>query len=283
MSNSNYLADLINKVDFIPPLTKANIELFNLVNGNLNLKRLASIINQDYSLAARIIALANSPIYGLSNKISTIEMAISVLGVETVKDLVMGFSLINSTSIEEDRYFLSDEFNNHSYICGYISQLLANDFDYPVKSEAFVAGLLHDIGIPIIHKFLIKEFRLVSELKFYRRISQTKAESLILGKTHCEIGAMVASKWYFPDTLVDAILNHHTPEKSELNQKLTAIVHLADFIATKEAPQFLLSSEDEQLDERIIMTLNIPDIAYLYDVVNNVSEIVRSINLFDKQ
>ncbi|MGB9664267.1 MAG: HDOD domain-containing protein [Ignavibacteria bacterium] len=281
IDKNNSISNVLNSIDYLPA-NQLSISLNFFENQNLSPSRLADLINRDQTLTARILALANSPVYGLAKKISTIEMAISVLGLEAIKDFVISFSVFNSTYDKSDRYFLADEFNQHSYVCGYVAQLLANDFSYPVKSEAFVAGLLHDIGIPIIHRYMNNEFKLISELKFYRRINQTKAEKLILGKTHCEIGAIVASKWNFPDKLIDVIQNHHSPMESLTDQKLAAIVHIADFIATKEAPQFLLSSEDEQLDHGVIEILNISDLSYLYDVINNVSELIKSTKIIDE-
>ncbi|MCX8056284.1 MAG: HDOD domain-containing protein [Ignavibacteria bacterium] len=275
---TNYFS---SSFDYLPNTSKLDLEVLKILSTNeVSFQQVVEIINKDHSLAARILALANSPVYGLTKRISTIELAISILGIDTVKDLVIGFSIINSTLKDKDRYFIADAFNQHSYLCGYISQLLANDFDYPVKNEAFVAGLLHDIGIAISHRYLNKEFKLVSELKFYKKINQTKAENLIIGKTHCEIGASIAEKWNLPEPLIDAIRFHHTPSSAEKNQKLVSIVHLADFIASKEAPQYLLSSEDEPLDKSIISILNIPDESYLYDVINNVSNLISTVGLY---
>ncbi|MFN4111394.1 MAG: HDOD domain-containing protein, partial [Ignavibacteria bacterium] len=233
---NNLSESFVAVMDYLPLISKNNSEIFSaLMDNNLSVNKLSEVINKDHSLSARILALANSPVYGFSKKISTIEMAISILGFDAVKDLVIGFSIINSTLEDKDRYFIAEAFNKHSYMCGYIAQLLANDFDYPVRNEAFVAGLLHDIGIAVIHRYMNKEFTLISEMKFYRKLNQTKAEKLILGKTHSEIGAEVATKWFFPDSLIDAIKFHHSPSQTNSNTKLVAIVHLADFIASKEA------------------------------------------------
>lgn len=279
MENRNRISrTMIESIEFLPMSSFESIQIFNQFNSEeLTPKSLAKIIQKDQSIVSRILALANSPLYGLPKKISTVEMAISILGLQTVKDIVTGLSIINAASIEKDRYFNSDYFNYHSYLTGYISQLLANDFKYPVKSEAFVAGLIHDIGIPIIHRYLNTEFKLISELKFYRKISQSKAEIMILGRTHSEIGSSVASKWNFPDTLIDTIKNHHTPLESVINPKLTAIVHIADYIASRECPQFMLTTEDEKLDKEVIKILNIPDESYLFDMIFNISELVRTV------
>lgn len=284
MENRNRISRfVIDSIEYLPVPAFDSMQLLNQFNSEeLSPKSLAEIIQKDQSIVSRILALANSPLYGLPKKISTVEVAISILGLQTVKDIVTGLSIINATSKEKDRYFNSDFFNYHSYLTGYISQLLAHDFNYPVKSEAFVAGLLHDIGIPIIHRYLNTEFKLISELKFYRKISQSKAEIMILGRTHSEIGSSVASKWNFPDNLIDAIKNHHTPLQSVVNPKLTAIVHIADYIANRESPQFMLTAEDEKLDKEVIEILNIPDESFLFDMIFNISELVKTVNLKDE-
>ncbi len=281
LKNKNAVENILTSMDYYPFISKTNVDLIKLLNEReINLKKLKDIINKNHSISARILALANSPVYGFSKKISTIEMAISILGLQTIKDLLIGFTIIDSTLKDKDRYFIAEAFNQHAYMSGYISQLLANDFGYPVKSEAFVAGLLHDIGIAIVHRYMEKEFKLISELKFYRRINQTKAEMMILGKTHCDIGAAVAANWNYPESLIDSIKYHHKPDLSESNKKLVAIVHLADFIASREAPQFLLSSEDEELDLSIVKTLNIPDESYLFDIISNVSELIKATEIY---
>ncbi len=275
LQNFDLFRNEIDFMSYLPTYDKINNEIESLLNNDgIGLSQLCDIVKRDQSFAAKLIALANSPAYGLQGKVTTIEMAISILGIEMVRDIIVSMAIVKTTLNDNDRYFYPIFFNEHSYLTGYASQLLSVDFNYPVKNEAFVAGLLHDIGIAIIHKYLSNEFKLISELKFYRKINQTRAEKIILGKTHSEIGAEIASKWNIPESLCDVILNHHNPSQSKVNPKLTAIVHLADYIVTVKSNQFLLTPEDEGLDKSIVEILKLPDESYLYDVINNVSELI---------
>lgn len=266
-----------NNIQSLPSSQHILSEIMDLLNDpSITPKKLSQIINRDQSTVVKILAIANSPAYGFSRKVSTVEMAISLLGMEVIKDLLISFSLLNISNNKNSKFFSQSEFNKHSLLTGLISQILAHDFNYVAKNEAFVAGLLHDIGIAVINSYMSDEFRLICEIKFYRRINQTKAEELILGKNHSQIGGAVLENWNFPDNLVDAVKNHHTPSKSEKNPKLSAIVHIADYITSFIQSPFLLNEELEEIDLAVLEILNIPDESFLSELINNVSLIVKS-------
>lgn len=116
---------LNNTFDYLPILSKSDIEILRLLNNKeITFNFISEIINKNHSLAARILAIANSPAYGFPKKISTVEMAISILGIEAVKDLVIGFSIINSTLQEKDRYFISRlSMNMHIFVVMFLNFL----------------------------------------------------------------------------------------------------------------------------------------------------------------
>ncbi len=264
-------------VDFFPGLQPISNDVINSINDpQITPKQLAQIISKDQGLVLKILAIANSPAYGFFRKVSTVEMAISLLGVEMIKDLVLSFSIQNISNNRDSMYFSQKAFNNHALLTGFVSQILANDFLYDSKNEAFVAGLLHDVGIAIINSFFSKEFRLICELKFYRKICQSKAEELILGKNHSEIGAAVLEKWYFSELLIDVVKNHHIPSQSKVNPKLSAIVHLADHITSTLQSPFLINDELEELDLEVLKILRIPDESFLYEIINSIKLITNS-------
>ncbi|MCX8009604.1 MAG: HDOD domain-containing protein, partial [Ignavibacteria bacterium] len=234
----------------------------------------------DQAMVSKILSLANSPIYGSPQKVSTVEMAIVVLGFDLIKEVIISLSLLNATNSTSDRYFNAVQFNKHSSLSAMISKMLSNDFDYQISGEAFIGGLLHDIGISAINKYYKKEFNLTSELRFYRNISQLEAEKILLGKTHAEIGGEIAQSWNFPKQLVDTIMYHHAPSKSKVNPVLTSIVHLADSIASKISYSFLMMDENTELDFSIIEVLNLPDETYLIDVINSYIDVI-SLNYKD--
>lgn len=270
--------DLINSVEFLPISKKILEDTMSIIdNHSLTPEQLAEIISKDQAAVAKILALANSPVYGLSKKVSTIEIALILLGIENIKEHLISIAILANKKEESNPYFLWDEFNKHCYLTAHLSQIIAGDFNYRITKEAFVAGLLQDIGIPIIHQYLSDEFRLISELKFYRKFSQTSAEKLVLGKTHEDIGALLLEKWNYPENLIDSIKYHHKPSEAKVNPKLAAIVHLANHIISKNLPSYMLNDENEELDPSIIKILNIPDETYLHDIINNLSSLVHKI------
>jgi HD-like signal output (HDOD) protein len=281
MENINHIEKFnlkkIEGVAELPTLPHIAHEIMNMIDKPyVSAAKLAKLISQDQGMVAKILSLANSPIYGLSQKVSTIELAIVVLGFDTIKELIISLSILNSAQSRNERYFNTNYFGKHSIFCGTIARMLANDFGYRVAGEAFIAGLLHDIGISTMQKYLSSEFNLISELRFYQKISQLDAERIIIGKTHPEIGSHLASKWNFPAQLVEAIRFHHSPSQATINPTLSAIVHLADHISSLVSEPFLLVEESEKLDESVIEKLDLPDETYLQELIRNTIEVVNS-------
>jgi len=131
-------------------------EVLNAVdNVNMSAAALASIIERDQSLAARVLAVANSPFYGFSRKISTIDLAIVVLGLNSIKEIVLSLVIKRFfTNIRRDLFDVN-AFWQYSVFCGACSRLLARKLDYRIAGEAFVAGLTHDIGYIILIQYFI--------------------------------------------------------------------------------------------------------------------------------
>lgn len=273
--------DNIADVNLLPIMPQVAFEVMNLIDKPyISASQLAKIISNDQTMVSKILSLANSPIYGSSQKVSTIEMAIVILGFDLIKEVIISLSLLNATKSTSDRYFNTAQFKKHSSLSAMISRMLSNDFDYQISGEAFIGGLLHDIGIAAINKYFKKEFNLTSELRFYRNISQLDAEKILLGKTHAEIGGEIAERWNFPKQLVDTITYHHSPSKSKVNPILSSIIHLADHIASKISYTYLMMDENTQLDYSIIEILNLPDETYLIDLINSYID-VMSLNYKD--
>ncbi len=267
----------IEDINILPTLPHVANEVMNLIDRQyVSAARLAKVITQDQGMVAKILSLANSPVYGLARKVSTIEMAIVVLGFDAIKELVISLSILNSTYTRNDKYFNSAAFGKHALLSGLIAKMLASDFGYRVSGEAFIAGLLHDVGISTMQKYLNTEFKLISELRFYKKLKQHEAENIVIGKTHSEIGSHLAEKWNFPNHLVDSIHNHHTPQNARVSPLLTSIIHVADYVANLVGEPFLLIEESESIDDSVVEVLKLPDKTYLDDIVRNYCEVINS-------
>jgi HD-like signal output (HDOD) protein len=202
----------------IPTMSAIAGEVLHVVdNPNFGAARLSKLIERDQALAARVLSVANSPYYGFSRRISTINLAVVILGTDVIKEILLSVILKGFFSQGQTALFDSDSFWRYSVFCASTTRFLARKFGYRVAGEAFVAGLMHDIGVLIISQIFPKQLALIREEQKENRLTMVEAEERILKCTHSEIGAWVAEKWNLPEQLQSAILHHHTqlPQKNE--------------------------------------------------------------------
>jgi HD-like signal output (HDOD) protein len=193
-----------------------------------NLYKLAGTISKDQGLTTKVLSIANSPMYGLPRKVSSLEFAVMLMGTEEVHQMVTAISLSDSFKFRSTDKFNYMEYWKHSMLVGTASKDIARRLGFgDLSGEAFLSGMLHDIGIQIIATSFAEEFNsILSSVK--SDLIFLKAEREILGLTHQEIGKYLIQKWKLPENLADVIEFHHTPSQSEKNSVLASIVHLAD-------------------------------------------------------
>ncbi len=208
-----------------------------LDNTEIRAKKLAEFIEKDQALTTKILRAANSPWYGQIGKIATVDLAIIIMGLNTIKEIVIGMLVDKFFSRTPAYLFDVNSFWNYSLFCGSTSRLLARKTNYKKAGEAFVAGLMHDIGILVIIQYFSHEFKEIKLLVESDKFDMVKAEELVLGCNHSEIGAWIAKKWNLPEQLINCIELHHIPLKELAEQvdketiTLTRIVSAAEWFA----------------------------------------------------
>jgi len=223
------ITESIISLPTLPTVVSKMIQLVD--NPKTSAASLARLIYTDQALTARILKLANSAYYGFPREISTVNMAIVVLGFNTVKE--MGLSL---TVLEVfkgggiDGMFDISRFWQHSIACGSASRLIARRFRYHLTSEAFVAGLLHDIGKVILKQYMQAEFIDIIKKASEGKLSLEEAEVETVGANHSQIGAWLAEKWNLPGIIVDCIACHHVPWEAKKEPVMVAIVSVANYL-----------------------------------------------------
>ncbi len=228
------IRERVKKIIHLPALSSVALEIAQLLdNPKTSAAQLGAVISTDQSLTAKVLKISNSPFYGFPKKISTIEFAIIILGFETLREIVMSVAMVNALQQESDEYFDAKNYWDHSISSAVIARRLARDVGYRVSGELFVAGLLHDMGISVLHKYFPDEFRAIIKLAKKYNVSYLEAEEKILGVSHAQVGGWLAERWNLPDSLVDAIKNHHNPTKMERNQEMTVLLHVADVFASE--------------------------------------------------
>jgi HD-like signal output (HDOD) protein len=192
-------------------------------------RQVAQLISTDQALTAKILKVANSAFYGFPREISTVQLAIVVLGFEQVKNLSLSVAVLRRfSSGKEHRLFDRQRFWDHAIACGVAGRMLAKKVHPRMEGEAFVAGVLHDIGKLILIEYFFDEFSEALELAETEDLTIIEAEEQVLGVTHSDIGGWLAEKWNLPPSLVNAIAFHHRPGEMDEPDELVNFVHLAN-------------------------------------------------------
>ncbi|HJP34167.1 MAG TPA: HDOD domain-containing protein [Candidatus Latescibacteria bacterium] len=221
----------------LPTLPTVITELISLIdNPKTNARKVAQLISTDQALTAKILKLANSAFYGFPREIATVDLAVVVLGFETVKNLGLSVSVLERFSgtdggVDE---FDRQKFWEHSIACGVSARLLAGKLRYRMPGEAFAAGILHDIGRLILSQYFPAEFSEVLQLMRTEDLYIGHAEEEVLGVTHAEVGSWLAERWNLPDQLEKTIAMHHAPGRVVGTAELPSLIHLADFLCRRE-------------------------------------------------
>jgi HD-like signal output (HDOD) protein len=204
-----------------------------MANPRSNMNQIAAIISKDQAISSRVIRLVNSAFYGLSRRISSIQQAIVILGLRTVKNLVLGISVVKAFD-DHSRMssFDREQFWIHSFACAMESKLIAERIHLHEPNDYFMAGLLHDIGLLIEEQYLHDEFIQLLNHSVKERLPFTEVEKKYMGCTHGTIGEYVARKWNLSELFVNTIHFHHDPPDTyrEVVDDISniAVIHIAD-------------------------------------------------------
>ncbi|MGD8777627.1 MAG: HDOD domain-containing protein [Ignavibacteria bacterium] len=253
---------VLSNIYNLPAMSAIMVEVSRLLDDpSTGTQELSSWIGKDQGLATKILSIANSPLYGLPRKVSTIDFAILIIGYQDVKNIVVALSMIESFKSPNDKNLDQNEFWLHSVVTGNAAKRVAEDLGYRIGGEAFVAGLLHDLGIPVINKYLSKEFKTIVERFNNEDNFILNIEKEELGLSHQEIGKFLTNKWNLPKSLCTAVLNHHEPgQLKDEDRELTAIVHLADYMTQKLNLGSFYWDNNFVFDEAVLDILKFEDI-----------------------
>jgi putative nucleotidyltransferase with HDIG domain len=196
---------------------------------DMTVGQLSQVILRDQSLTANILKLANSAFYGHARRVTTVTEAVVLLGFSAIKSLAISSHTSRLLSGALPGYGLQQgELWRHSIAVAFTARRLAVEVQLAPVEEAFVAGLLHDIGKTILSSYMENAFDEVTRVAQERRMPFHEVERDLLGFDHAELGAHVAAAWSFPAELEEAIRFHHSPDGATLKPRLAHCVHLAD-------------------------------------------------------
>jgi HD-like signal output (HDOD) protein len=195
----------------------------------LDIQKVTDMIAQDKALAAQCLQMANSPLFGRWQKVESLRAAIVGLGFHRVSDIAMSCSVLNLLP-KSVTGFDPVVFWEHSLGCALVCRHFARKIGYTDPSKAYLAGLLHDIGIVVNLWVIPTEFLAAFDIAKAERIPLEIAEERVLGFTHGESGRLLAERWELSPDLIEVIAFHHSPEHLGKQASLVAIVELSDLL-----------------------------------------------------
>lgn len=248
------LNELVKKVDRLPTqVTIATKVVVLCSDPQTHISKLIEVISSDLSIFSQVLRIANSPYFNYPREITTLEQAITVLGSNLLKDVVLSIaihSLYQSIKVNSD--FNLNELWEHAFLTGLIGRALAEKYDPEKKDVLFIGGLFHDIGKFVQNQIIEKDFILIF-IKSRRENEKLHIlERRILGFHHGDIGGHLLQKWNLPEIVVQMVKFHHFPveftgEDEEL--RLIRFVYLSDLLAHFIQNNFRNIADMNTLDE----------------------------------
>jgi putative nucleotidyltransferase with HDIG domain len=241
----------VQKITKLPTLPIIAQEILSLVNNNLiTVDKLEKIIENDPAITAKVLSVSNSAYFGIKSPTKSLGNAIMRIGFNNVKNVAIGVSLMTVMDGNgKDRALDYNRIFNHSVTVGFVARMMTKEIKCRVSEEILMDGILHDIGYLILSKYFPEEYKKVLE-DYKHTGSVLESEESVFGFNHAEIGHWLAEKWKLPANVVDTISYHHKPSLVKKNHKRVALLHIADYIAsknmmsaTKEAPNYPLDPE----------------------------------------
>lgn len=228
------LEEIANTLGDLPALPEVVLRAMRLAeNPEWDLRELDVTIRRDQALAARFLRLANSAFFGARSKISTLDRAINMVGITRVRSILLAAALEGLHESKRSN-FTGKTLWNHALAAGSISQHLARTHDRSDSEEAFMAGLLHDIGRPILDQMMGDRYaEVIALVKDGGAASLLSAEQRVFRFDHTDIGFVAVTAWGFPPAIAEAIRFHHDPTMAEADRPLCATVSLANSMCAK--------------------------------------------------
>jgi diguanylate cyclase (GGDEF)-like protein len=240
---NDQLLQKIRNCPSLPSLPAIAVQVLELAqNASVDIAEIARIISKDPALSSKILRTVNSSFYGRSQNVSTISHALVILGLQSVKTLVLGFSLVTNLANSKSKGFKHVAYWRRSIYAATAARSLAAKVGLVQAEEAFLASLLMDIGMLVLDQVLEKEYsELFAKAKSHEELPGLESEAL--GMTHAEVGGVLALQWRLPPLLATPIAQHHTPQtvNDVALRKMTELVSIggrcADVFVDDDAAQ----------------------------------------------
>jgi HD-like signal output (HDOD) protein len=212
-----------------PAVLKPLLELLHQPPDLVDMNRVVQLVSYEKTIAAQLLRIANSPLYGRAMPAESIQAAIFTLGIQRIEDILLA-NCFNKL-VPADKWVVSPGvFWRHSLGCALVCREFAVGIGYHDPDKAYLAGLLHDLGIVVNSLAYTQEYRTVLAAAAQSGRPLDEQEQETLGFTHCQSGVILANTWQLPEDIAEVIEWHHAIESGPPGNPLIAITHLGDLL-----------------------------------------------------
>lgn len=247
------LSVLINNLEELPMITGTYNRLCSLIEQEAEIKKISAVIEEDQSVAAKVLHIANSAFYGV--KTGSINQAVMYLGLSNIRNIVLTTTIFEKLKYAKKFSRTKKLLWEHSCLCNKAVMSLYEKLLRKMLPDIYASsGLLHDIGkIVFMSKFPNEYSRILESMYTDRKIFLIDMETEAFSASHQEVGAYLLDWWELPHPIVEAVLFHHSPLIDRVvNKELVSIVHIADYFTWELMGQ----NSNNALDENVFKFLN---------------------------
>lgn len=266
---------LVKKVTTLATLPEVTLKIIRTVEDpKSSAQQLHKIVSHDPALVTRILKVVNSAFYGLPGQIASVERAIVLLGLNAVKNIAVAASLgqlFRGVSLCEG--YTAKDLWTHCVSVAVVSRELARQMKAPIADEAFLAGMVHDIGILVSMQINPEQLREVCERAKLADRDLAEVEREVSGIDHQMLGMALTEQWKFPRSCQLVAGYHHKPESlSDSSRLLVSLVYIADTLCCQAGVGFSLTARHQDLN--VLTSEPRPDASMIERVRNDLPNIL---------
>ncbi len=227
-----------------------------LSDPNWQPSHVSAVVERDVALSAKVLQLANSALFGLTQEVTSVQGAVMYLGAEAIRSLALTAEAFGKLAPRNSDGFSIDEFQDHAMLVARITAAVLPAGR--VQLEAVTAALLHDIGKLVLVADRTSHWAQLSREAVERQLPLHQVEAEREGVTHADLGAHLLSLWGLPDGIAEAVAHHHRPVAVEgLELDAVAAVHIANTLAHELHPSQEGAAPHQPFDEELLDRLDI--------------------------
>lgn len=256
--NTSSILNLVNKTLELPTLPEVLVKLNSIIaDPDSSADDVAKVISSDPAVSTNILRIVNSAYYGLQVRVSSVSLAVSIMGFAMTKKVALKAAVFSRFAKKRapqgstPEHFDPSVFWRHSIFSGIAARALgqaSSRFARSNSEDLYICGLLHDIGKIILLENCEEQYAKVLKAVAKTGHSEVEVENEMLGFNHADVGSVLAIKWFLPEDLTIAIRYHHAPSKDPFHKSLSSLIHLADRVAWNAGKPSTKGLREPQLD-----------------------------------